>query len=308
MLRLLALAGLAACYDPHPQAGAACGENDACPSSLTCVGGLCVAQGGALPDAGAPDAMVTMDDRDGDGVANATDNCPDAANPDQGDEDGDKLGDACDPCPIDADNTDGDGDGVAGSCDPNPTTAGDKILAFSGFHSALPATWDVVGTMARAGDDIAITTVANNHSAVTPPPTNLGNGTVMVRMTVDATVGDFETATTVAMPYNPDTDQGVFCELYGPSANQTGGHYVALWDSPQGRERGTKQFAWTIQTPYRVALTRAGQNYTCAVTPDGGTPQNASGQTSSAPMPSQATVAVYGANARVAWLLLVGSP
>jgi len=36
-------------------------------------------------------------DRDGDGVANAQDNCPDLANPTQGDVDGDRIGDACDP-------------------------------------------------------------------------------------------------------------------------------------------------------------------------------------------------------------------
>ncbi|MBK8011155.1 MAG: amidohydrolase family protein [Deltaproteobacteria bacterium] len=38
------------------------------------------------------------DDRDGDGWANAIDNCPDLANPDQGDTDGDLHGDVCDAC------------------------------------------------------------------------------------------------------------------------------------------------------------------------------------------------------------------
>ena len=36
------------------------------------------------------------DDRDGDGVTDAVDNCPDVANPDQGDGDGDGVGAACD--------------------------------------------------------------------------------------------------------------------------------------------------------------------------------------------------------------------
>ena len=36
-------------------------------------------------------------DRDGDGVPDNTDNCPDIANPDQADSDGDGDGDACDP-------------------------------------------------------------------------------------------------------------------------------------------------------------------------------------------------------------------
>jgi large repetitive protein len=41
-------------------------------------------------------------DSDGDGVPNATDNCPSVPNPDQADADGDMKGDLCDPCPMDA--------------------------------------------------------------------------------------------------------------------------------------------------------------------------------------------------------------
>ena len=43
---------------------------------------------------------VTEDDRDGDGVADAIDNCPDTANADQADSDGDGFGDVCDPFPM----------------------------------------------------------------------------------------------------------------------------------------------------------------------------------------------------------------
>lgn len=39
-----------------------------------------------------------FNDRDGDGVPDDDDNCPDVPNPDQTDEDGDGLGDACDDC------------------------------------------------------------------------------------------------------------------------------------------------------------------------------------------------------------------
>lgn len=41
-------------------------------------------------------------DRDGDGIPNAIDNCPDVANPDQKDTDGDGIGDLCDECPNEA--------------------------------------------------------------------------------------------------------------------------------------------------------------------------------------------------------------
>jgi len=69
----------------------------------------------------------TDDDADGDGISNATDNCPNWFNPPrpmdggvQPDADADKVGDACDPCPFDPDTeactsvdpTDLDGDGV----------------------------------------------------------------------------------------------------------------------------------------------------------------------------------------------------
>jgi hypothetical protein len=48
---------------------------------------------------------ILQPDSDGDGIRDAADNCPAAANPDQADLDGDKTGDACDP--------DQDGDGLA---------------------------------------------------------------------------------------------------------------------------------------------------------------------------------------------------
>jgi large repetitive protein len=73
---------------------------------------------------------LTTADKDGDGIANAADNCPDVFNPirpvdggKQGDADGDGKGDACDACPltagsdscaaISADDRDGDGKGDA---------------------------------------------------------------------------------------------------------------------------------------------------------------------------------------------------
>jgi hypothetical protein len=76
-------------------------------------------------------------DTDGDGVADADDNCPEVANSDQADTDGDEVGDACDPdsdgdgdlneadnCPLDAnpDQADGDGDGLGDVCDPETNT------------------------------------------------------------------------------------------------------------------------------------------------------------------------------------------
>jgi hypothetical protein len=80
---------------------------------------------------------ITATDKDGDGVADAQDNCPDIFNParpmdegQQGDADGDGIGDACDYCPRDATNQcqkpsalDMDGDGTPDAKDNCPTVA-----------------------------------------------------------------------------------------------------------------------------------------------------------------------------------------
>jgi hypothetical protein len=78
-------------------------------------------------------------DTDGDGVFDATDNCPLTPNPTQGDADGDGQGDACDPdddndgavdvsdnCPLSAnpDQADTDADGLGNGCDPDDDNDG----------------------------------------------------------------------------------------------------------------------------------------------------------------------------------------
>lgn len=79
--------------------------------------------------------VVSAADMDGDGVANASDDCPTVFNPIrpvdegvQGNADGDAQGDACDVCPVNADTTtctavdpnDRDGDGVVNGADNCP--------------------------------------------------------------------------------------------------------------------------------------------------------------------------------------------
>lgn len=83
-----------------------CTADADCEGALQCVEGACVEVELVLctEDADCEDgqacrngACVSVDpnDRDGDGIANDDDNCPDVANPDQADADGDGTGDAC---------------------------------------------------------------------------------------------------------------------------------------------------------------------------------------------------------------------
>jgi C1A family cysteine protease len=62
---------------------------------------------------------LSQQDSDGDGIVNATDNCPNIANSDQLDRDNDRLGDVCDNCPemVNPGQEDLDGDKLGDLCD-----------------------------------------------------------------------------------------------------------------------------------------------------------------------------------------------
>jgi len=101
-----------------------------------------------------PDA--NPDDLDGDGLANAADNCPTTPNVDQHDEDGDGVGDACDNCPAVANPSQADlsetqvpfqlADGVGDACDLRPALSGDRLAAFFPFDDpARDADWAAAG-------------------------------------------------------------------------------------------------------------------------------------------------------------------
>ena len=66
-------------------------------------------------------ALLIPPDTDGDGVPDASDNCPSVSNPGQEDGDGDGLGDVCDNCPSEPNpgQADTDGDGIGDACDPD---------------------------------------------------------------------------------------------------------------------------------------------------------------------------------------------
>ncbi|HEY5950746.1 MAG TPA: thrombospondin type 3 repeat-containing protein, partial [Kofleriaceae bacterium] len=122
---------------------------------------------------GPVDTPTTTTDTDGDGVPNATDNCPLAANANQRDHDSDAHGDVCDHCPHLASTADpdGDSDGVGDACDPHPSTAGDSIALFEGFYDATSINgWadSGNGTWSVANGKLTESSSGNNLSTIGP--------------------------------------------------------------------------------------------------------------------------------------------
>jgi hypothetical protein len=101
---------------------------------------------------GKPDVPPdVLNDRDGDGVPDDIDNCPDIANPSQANEDGDDRGDACDLCPhlagtVPGTDDDDDHDGVGNQCDPRNGMP-DHLVVFLPFNDPNElASFEIRGT------------------------------------------------------------------------------------------------------------------------------------------------------------------
>jgi len=117
------------------------------------------------------DAPAPIGDRDGDGILDDVDNCPDTPNPGQANEDHDLHGDVCDPCPHLApadptDEDDDDHDGIGNQCDPHVGI--DHVVAFLPFNdpheldmfqprSGILATWTISNGQLHATDQALAT-------------------------------------------------------------------------------------------------------------------------------------------------------
>jgi imidazolonepropionase-like amidohydrolase len=162
---------------------------------------------------------ITATDKDGDGIADATDNCPDVFNPvrlvdgtAQADGDGDGKGDACDPCPLAAGVTcakpgsaaDDDLDGVPNSADNCPLVAN---------ADQADADNDGVGDACEA---ISVIAQMRNPTAAGHTPLK----------TIVKVGGVYVTATTAY----PNGQTGFFVQ--DPSATTFGGIFVATPSAP----------------------------------------------------------------------------
>jgi hypothetical protein len=307
------LAGLAGCFAPSAPVGALCGPVEAtsrCPAGLQCVAhdGIetCEVPGTTVPDAGSEgDPDAGDGDREGDGVADSIDNCPDVANASQLNEDSDDFGDVCDPCPPFANNTDGDGDGVGDACDPNPTTAGDKLVVFEGFGAALPPTWTTSGTFNLSGGDGML--IAGDTSAAMLSMASPNGARVEVRA---ALVVDLITATGINLGsvnlidrLQPNTDKSVACQLSGLSNGTQ--EELRIFDASTIAVIESAPHAFSTGTEKELALRRNGTSYSCRVT---GPALQLTGAAAFSPAQPRIGVRVRGAAARFHWVMLVTSP
>jgi hypothetical protein len=248
---------------------------------------------------------AASNDTDGDGIANASDNCPTVANADQHDEDADTLGDACDPCPPSPNNTDTDGDGIGDDCDPNPMVAGGRIAMFEGFGNGVPSSWTTTGTWTAASDDAVISTGSGIVADATFPAV----------ATTEYVIAGFKITSTVGTGYRSagvedDVDSGyqIACAaMITGSTDQTPNiPLVDLFRWPAGSALGRTGWVWTVGDDLYVAGGRSMNNYDCygydfGTSMDGYT----SGSDTVVSVNPRAGIRAVGATARFHWVMVL---
>ena len=308
------LLALAACYAPHADTGSPCSPSaPACPGDQVCVtrgsGTYCELPGQQPQDAGLADAPIdssTIADRDGDGVLDDTDNCPDVANADQHDEDADTAGDACDPCPPSPTNTDADGDGVGDDCDPNPSVPGERILMFEGFAGGVPATWNAGGAQwTGSGDDAVVTSTGPVATATFPAPSD--HEAVIAGVTITSVTGTGYRE--VGVQDNGGGGYADVCAALITGANDSTPNQplIDLFSVPSGSAIDRSGFGWSVGDDLYVAQSRAGTTYDCYGYDFVSQQEANAGGTDPTITPTpRAGLRVVSATARYHWLLVIG--
>ncbi len=302
---------LAACYAPSPPSGVPCAPASAgearCPAEQVCVlqGGVerCVPPGTVdLPDAAidGPAGDGPPGDRDGDGVLDATDRCPDRADPMQYNEDGDGLGDVCDPCPVSSNNVDGDADGVGDDCDPNPAMVGDKIALFDGLNGGVPAGWTRTGTWGAAPGAVTVTVGPDTDAILGSPFIVDATSTLIAAFVSGENVPDANAGFGVA---HVGGAEGVLCGIITDGARR-----LALIDVDTDNFLNDVAYAWANQTTYITGQVRRGSGFGCYSVNPQGESRNVGGTTDEIPALTRFQLRSRGISGRFLWLLHVESP
>jgi Thrombospondin type 3 repeat len=319
----LALALVLGCYNANFASNVPCDPlAPQCPNGVQCLpAGLGYSCGGMQDGSGTspdghvppPDADNPFGDDDGDGIINSLDNCPEVPNPGQENEDGDAWGDACDLCPAYASATqvDTDGDGVGDACDPRPTTPGEKIILFEGFHHGVPSgsDWETFGTVTPAGDSvIAEDPGSGSFSALgwAYPEFQVGGREIIttqlavISQTPSAMV---PTIASVVDTGDPTPDSGIACEI-GNDSNGSG--FQDIYTLPNGPDIVDQVDTVNLDDTHRLAIQRINQKYICYDTYSGGsgTVTGDSALTTSDP---GIAISAQAASVRFDWVMVVQS-
>lgn len=296
---LVVLALATSCYSPSFGDCEVSCAGTVCPDNLECRAGLC-------RTAGATASCATITDRDSDGVADASDNCPDVMNTDQANEDADAYGDLCDPCPPYANataNVDTDGDGLGDGCDPRPTIKGDKIAVFEGFNAAPIGTSMNMGFMFVGGHALGTAPMGVRPTISWEQPAG-GNETVSTQVTLTSM-----TPTTAITMFDQrdamDPNMSTTCTLIPKPNDPTSFKgLLQIMDynvSPLGTGTSAPLDQVTI-----MSLSRAARDYNCFASIANGPISLSS--TRAPPQRPNMGIELVDASATLDWFMIVRSP
>lgn len=301
MLRVMISLPLVGCFAPAPATGLPCAdEAPRCPDGLVCVQqptGIetCEEDGGGPPVIG---------DRDGDGIVDQVDNCPDDRNVEQADEDVDGKGDVCDACPPFASDGDEDSDGVGDACDPNPGTPGDVLVSFNGFSAPVDGWITNANFMSLAGEGLAMADDMELAVATMPSP---NSSRVEVRAQAQLFMLNAKApnlgALSIVDEYSPMTDEGVACQL---SALANGDQQqLRIFNLETKVVVDTAPHTFAVGGELDLRLRRSEATYSCRATAPALELAADVSVTSQAP---RLGLRVVGATAIVHWVMVVSSP
>lgn len=256
------------------------------------------------------------EDLDGDGVADASDNCPAHPNTSQGDEDADTIGDACDLCPLDTDPTqpqlDADGDGVGDACDPSAIEDNDLVL-FLGFADEADLA-RFTGTLGWRVEGGALRNLDAETAGLVL--TTALSGELRVRTAVE--IEEVGSAALIAesfalrlhtIPSSLPHPDGLACELIDITVPTTNDHGVAAarYEDDQPGPIARDDFASTdwVLAPSRYTLEArlASRTLSCTATAPSGTAS--AGISNLAEQSGSVGFATAGLRVAIAYLLVV---